>query len=363
MRQTLLTATLACLCLVLVGVGFAASGPVAADTGTYRILHYTVSIDPQPDASWIAEYSQEWKVTGGRIPWVTVGLPHSDYAILSSSGAASSVSPANEGSWSGVRVDLDRDYRNGETFAFSFRVRQARMGYRKPDAVEFSFVPGWYDRADTERLEIRLRNPGAPEDLLLTSPAPSNGTASEPVWVARLGRGERFRVSFAFSPGLFPDLPEKRAPAAPNGIPRDSAEAHFASTGSVASVVLSVIIVLFALLIVMSALARATRGGYRGRRGIFYGSYIPLPPVGRPPAGSKTTRPPDGSKSSGGSRKTGGGGGFGGRSIGCACVACACACVSCACACACAGGGGAGCARKFDGSQPRRQPSKEADTE
>ncbi|MEW6227693.1 MAG: hypothetical protein AB1700_06290 [Bacillota bacterium] len=360
MRQTLLVATLACL--LLIGVAFTAGGPAAADTGTYRILRYTVSIEPQPDGSWIAEYSQEWKVIGGRIPWVTVGLPHSDYAILSSSGAASSVSRADEGSWSGVRVGLDQDYRSGETFAFSFRVRQARMGYRKADAVEFSFVPGWYDRADTERLEIRLRNPGAPEDLLFASPTPSNKTAGEAIWVARLGRGERFRVSFAFSPGLFPDLSERRAPAVPNGIPRDSTGAPFDSAGSPASVLMSVIIVLFVLLIAMSALARATRGGYRGRRGIHYGSYFPLPPVGRPPAGSGTTRPSGGSRSSGGSRRSGGGGGFGGRSIGCACVACACACVSCACACACAGGSGAGCARKFDGSQPRRQAAKEADT-
>ncbi|MGE5587055.1 MAG: hypothetical protein ACM3ZO_02395 [Clostridia bacterium] len=319
----------------------------AQDTGTYRILSYVVSLVPEPDGSWIADYSQEWEVTGGRIPWVTVGLPDHGYTIRSGGGAAARVSRADYGSWSGVRVDLDREYVAGETFRFSFQVRQEGMGHRKGDAVTFAFVPGWYDRAETERLEVRLSNPGDAGDLLYASPEPTQKTDEEVIWTARLGRGERFKVAFEFSSRLFPDLEAGTGsrPGAADEKPAGITPA--ASTAVFALIVIAVVVVLTIII-----LAAVSRGGYTGRRGIYYGTYFPIPPAGRSSWGSRSgsSSGRGGSGSSGGSRKSGGGGGFGGRSIGCACVSCACACVSCACACACAGGGGAGCARKFDGA-------------
>ncbi len=341
MRRALLAGVLVA---ALAAVMVVASGTGAsADTGTYTIVRYSIEIDPQPDGSWIADYLQEWTVTGGHIPWVTVGLPHSRYDIVSQSGAAASVRRADEGSWSGVRVDLDRDYLPGESFSFGFRVRQERMGYRKGDAVQFSFVPGWYDNAETHRLEVRVHNPGSAGDLLLASPEPSETTAGGIVWVTRLGRGERFRASFALSPALFPDLAASQGPAT-------SGEGAYAAGESAGAVIFGIIVVLVVLALILSIAARAGRGGYRGRRGVFYGGPVIIPPVARPSTSSG--RPGRAGGGAGGSRKSGGGGGFGGRAIGCACVACACACVSCACACACAGGGGAGCARKF-GFRPR----------
>jgi len=329
-----------------------------AKSPTYRILDYSVEIEPRPDGSWSARYSQEWEVTGGSVPWVTVGLPHSGYEIVDWGGDARHVRRGDEGSWSGAYVELNRDYRKGQRFRFEFGVIQRKMGYRKADAVEFSFVPGWYDDAETDRLAVHLKNPWSPEDLLFTSPAPSEKTADEAVWTARLGAGERFKVSFAFSPGVFTDLEEGRAGTMPGG--RGTGD----EMPGAAPFIVLIVLVLVTLLIVNS-LMRRFRRSYRGRRGIFYGAMPIFPPVGVP-HGSKTVKPKsDGSKPppQGGSRKTGGGGGFGGRSVGCACVSCACACVSCACACACAGGRGAGCARKFVASPPKRAGHIDTDGE
>lgn len=360
------------MCLAcLLAAGWRVTGPgasvacAAQDTGTYRIRSYVVSIAPEPDGSWIADYHQEWEVTGGHIPWVTVGLPDHDYVILSRGGAAAEVSRADYGSWSGVRVDLDADYGTGDVFDLSFRVRQESMGHPSgADAVGFEFVPGWYDRARVEQLEIRVKNPGGPEDVLYASPEPSQRTGEELVWRTSLDRGERFRVSFAFSSGLFPDLkaPTKSGAGAGGdglrgtGAVGQQSAARRAAPAVVAVFALMVVIAVVILVTIIVALAAATRGGYTGRRGVYYGTYFPIPPVGHPSWGSRPGRSPhagDSGDKSGGSRKSGGGGGFGGRAIGCACVSCACACVSCACACACAGGGGAGCARKFDGGGAR----------
>ncbi len=39
-----------------------------ADTGTYRIIDYSVTLDPKPNGEVVMDYSQTWLVTGGYIP-------------------------------------------------------------------------------------------------------------------------------------------------------------------------------------------------------------------------------------------------------------------------------------------------------
>ncbi len=350
-RQT--TLIQACVFLVVACCIFAA--PVFADTGTYKIKNYTVEITPQPDGSWVADYMQEWEVLGGSIPWVTVGLPNADYEVASWTGSAVRVKPDNQGAWTGVYVQLDGDYRKGESFNFGFKVTQRRMAYPKGDShVEFSFTPGWYDNSNVERMVITLRNPWSSEDLKLVSPAASERRDDKVVWVTSLRPGERFKVNFAFSPEVFTGL--RRTPE------QKPASGYSGSAKTAAPAILGFIILVIVVLVfirIISAIFRNRRRDYKGRRGIYYGTPRPFgaPVIVAP--GTKLGKLPGkkkGSSGSGDSKKSGsGGGGFGGRSAGCHCVSCACACVSCACACACAGGRGAGCAGKFsridDGSE------------
>ncbi|NLA06391.1 MAG: hypothetical protein GX872_02025 [Firmicutes bacterium] len=333
-----ITVIKACVFLAVICCVFGV--PVFADTGTFKIRNYTVEITPQPDGSWVADYRQEWEVLSGTAPWVTVGLPNADYKITSWSGAATKVRSDNQGAWSGVFVQLDRDYGKGESFDFGFTVTQHKVAYPKDDShVEFSFTPGWYDDITVERMVIILQNPWSQEDLKFISPTPYEKTGDRAVWVSKLGPGQRFKVNFAFSSEVFTELEQS-----PKGRP-----ANNGAPPIVGFCVLFIVIVMF--LMILNAILRSRRRYYRGRRGIYYGTPRPFGTPVIVKTGSNEGKQPGktgDASGSGNSKKSGsGGGGFGGRAGGCHCVSCACACVSCACACACAGGRGAGCTRKF----------------
>ena len=98
--------------------------PTNADTGTYRIADYIVSLEPQSSGKVRITYEQKWEVLSGNIPWITVGLPNSNFSVEEFSGAASKVYANNSGGWYGVRVDLDKDYLPGETVCFHSKAMQ-----------------------------------------------------------------------------------------------------------------------------------------------------------------------------------------------------------------------------------------------
>jgi len=53
----------------------------AADTGTYRISDYIITLEPQNDGQVRITVEQQWQVLSGDIPWVTVGLPNENFSI------------------------------------------------------------------------------------------------------------------------------------------------------------------------------------------------------------------------------------------------------------------------------------------
>ncbi len=290
-------------------------GTARADTGTYRILDYQVRLTPHSNGTVDIEYYQKWLVTGGEIPWITVGTPNESFQILEYGGAVKRISSAGQGSWSGVRIDLDRDYQPDRIFEISFRIKQSDLFYSDKENYRLEFTPGWYDRAITDTLRIAVKL-FAKLETVKAYPPPSATSEEELTWIRLgLGRGERFSISISFPKQLFPAGIVKSKPE------RESWEGR------------SLFIFILIIVLVVGGLIAATYllppgEGYSGGR-IFYGGFG----SGLPSAGKS---------SAGGGRSTGKGGGFGGASI-----SCACACVGCACACACAGGGGAGCSRKI----------------
>ena len=106
-----------------------ASG-VRADTGTYTVSSQNVDLWVQTDGNVIIRYEIAMLVHTGNIPWVTVGLPTSDFDVNSYGGAALTVAPENSGSWSGVYVTLDKTYYANERFEFSFEVLQKEFIYK-----------------------------------------------------------------------------------------------------------------------------------------------------------------------------------------------------------------------------------------
>jgi hypothetical protein len=257
-------------------------------------------------------------VTGGHIPWITVGLPNGGYTILRgrTGGNVKRIAPANTASWMGVRLDLDEDYQPNETFEIRFAVMQHVLLYRKGDECILDFTPGWYDRAETYALTIELAFFASLEQAK-AAPKPTRVDGQSMIWErAHLAEGKRVRITVRFPGGLFAEGVRLHRPPKP-GLSR------------VSKGVLTLIIVVgfgvIALVIAFLVRAGASGGRYGGGGSVFLG----------------------------GSHYYGGGG----------CVAsCACACAGCACACACAGGGAAGCDRKLTRTCPLcRRCERQAD--
>jgi hypothetical protein len=315
MRRPMLALSLAAL--ILLG-----AQSVAADTGTYRIVSYAVNLTLHSDGSVAMEYYQKWLVTGGHIPWVTVGTPNGDFTITNYGGAVGRIASASQGGWSGVRLDLDRDYRPGQTFEVRFAIVQRGLFYAANENYVMDFTPGWYDRAPTDTLRVGVRF-FASLETVTASPRPSRVSGDEMIWERQgLLPGQRFSIHVSFPVGLFP-----------GGIAKVNLKRTAGAGESTAGIIVAFIVVAFVIFFVAMAM-RAGKRRYSGGR-MFYGGFFGG--LGGGLGGGR----------SGGGRSTGGGGGFGGASM-----SCACACVSCACACACAGGGGAGCSRKLEHTCP-----------
>jgi hypothetical protein len=281
-----------------------------ADTGTYRIIDYNVTLDPKPNGETVMDYSQTWLVTGGNIPWVTVGLANPNYQIMSWGGAAKRVSSGNDGSWTGARVDLNREYLPNEKFTYNFTIKQRNLITQRSDGYSIVFTPGWYDRSSIEKLSIEVVSP---IDLrnVTTDPKPA-ATVGRTLVFSRnnLGMGERYKISVKFLKSEIFKVP-----------------AQAPQSGG------SFLVLLFLLVIILGVIFIAYY--YGSRPSDSYHDYSdPVIYSGRARRGMRSHE----------DRSSGGSGAFGGRASSCACVSCACAC---ACACAGGGGGGAGCAKKW----------------
>ncbi|HEY3418427.1 MAG TPA: hypothetical protein VGM23_16245, partial [Armatimonadota bacterium] len=144
--------------ILLVLACLLAALPALCDTGTYTILDYQVALTPHADGKVRIDYDQKWQVTGGHIPWITIGTPNENFTIASSGAAVKSAGAASEGDWSGVRLDLDRDYQPGETFEARVSIDQSNLFYADATNYHLDFTPGWYDQAAISTMQIRLKS-------------------------------------------------------------------------------------------------------------------------------------------------------------------------------------------------------------
>ncbi len=325
---------------------------IAADTGTYEITDYVVTLEPQSSGQVRMTYQQEWKVLGGHIPWITVGTANSNFTVASYGEAASRVSAENSGGFTGVRVDLDKDYVSGESFKVQFVILQSNLLERLTQEKKWriNFTPGWYDNAVTDHLQINLVSPVNTETYSLLQPQPAidNKTFT---WVkANLSPGGRFNITVECLDGGFLSSTVPVKGQGPN---------TWVVVGIVAAILLGIYLLVTVLvrryrqakdaeitariaatekeLAENKEKAEAAQKGFKeyvDEKGIqpdeqgryydrSYGGYItPIIWMAILSNQNRTVQQPT-------------------HSCACACVSCACAC-----ACACAGGGAAGCARK-----------------
>jgi Zn-finger nucleic acid-binding protein len=161
---------------------FGITGFAVADTGTYTLTHQYVDLSILTDGDVVISYDIAMSVQSGSIPWVTVGLPSSNYEIRSYGGAASSVKNDNSGSWSGVYVSLDRTFYAGESFQFFFEVLQKEFVYKYNDnQASVSFTPSWWDNAVIENLKVTIIIPSEITSVTTTS-QPTRYEGSSVIW-------------------------------------------------------------------------------------------------------------------------------------------------------------------------------------
>jgi len=145
--------------------------PVLADTGTYVIESQRTDLTIQTNRNVYIEYNVKFRVTGGNIPWVTIGLPTSDFEIINYGGSATSVTPKNSYGWSGVYIQLDKTYFGGDSFTFNFKVNQKNFVNKYGENASIQFTPTWWDNAQTEKLIIAVWMPPEIKEVKTASEA------------------------------------------------------------------------------------------------------------------------------------------------------------------------------------------------
>jgi LPXTG-motif cell wall-anchored protein len=334
--------------------------PASADTGTYGISSYIITLEPQSSGQVKITVDQQWKVLSGDIPWITVGLPNDHYSIGEYSGAASKVSSANGGGFSGVRVDLDKDYQPGQSFEIKFSVLQENLLERLTADKKWriNYTPGWYDRAAIDLLQIVLLSPVDYQTYSSLGPLPDRVNGNTITWERfNLAPGSRFALNFESLDGNFlaASVPVKQSQG-------PFSTTFFVIIGIVVVIGLAIFLIVRRnkqaqeealknrVVVIEEEMARDKKkkaeveqgfeeyvekknlepdaeGRYYDRS---YGNYI-TPAIWAAIIAGQAARSDQ--NSSGSSRPY--------SSCACACVSCACAC-----ACACAGGGAAGCSKK-----------------
>jgi hypothetical protein len=192
--------------ILLLGLMLIIASPVSADTGTYGISNYIVTLEPQSSGQVKITIEQQWKVLSGNIPWVTVGLPNNSYSIENYSGSASKVSSANGSGFSGVKVDLDRDYQPGQTFSIKFTVLQSNLLERltADEKWRINYTPGWYDKATIDHLQINLVSPVDYQTYSSMSPMPTGVNNNIITWDRTdHSPGSRFNIVIESYDGSF----------------------------------------------------------------------------------------------------------------------------------------------------------------
>jgi hypothetical protein len=350
-----LSAGILVLALLLLAVA-----SVSADTGTYKINNYIVTLEPQNDGRVLITVEQQWEVLSGSIPWVTVGLPNNKFEIRDFSGDVSRVSNGSSGGFYGVRVDLDEDYQPGQTFNLKFTVLQGNLLERLTDENKWriNYTPGWYDRAAIGHLQVNLISPVSYQTYITSNPMPAvNGNVV--TWErTNVNPGGRLDIKVESADGSFLTAEEPKTSSG-KGL------------GTGFYVVIGIIVVIGLLIVSKIRQTRKQRDEDIRRRATAIEQEMSKDPLKKQAVEEdfkeyveKKKLQPDAQ----GRYYDSGYGGYMTPWIWAAvissqhrpaspspsshthtrpsCVACACVSCACACACACAGGGAAGCSRK-----------------
>jgi len=222
------------------------ANPALADTGTYIIESQRTDLTIQTNRDVYIEYNVKFRVTGGNIPWVTIGLPTSDFEIINYGGSATSVTAKNSYGWSGVYIELDKTYFSGDSFIFNFKVNQRNFINKYGENASIQFTPTWWDNAQTEKLTIAIWMPPEIKEVK-TASEPTRYENNSVVWEwDNVGRGVKNTVGVIMPLDVFTGMENAQSmQPADSGLGTSSIGQDFGGILNITSILPVVFILIF----------------------------------------------------------------------------------------------------------------------
>lgn len=157
-----------------------------------------IYIETREDGSLDIRYDIKWRVldssSEGPLNWVKIGSPNAyleDMQALSDS--IEKISYYGSGG-EYVRLDLDRDYEEGEVVEMEFSIHQHRMYQEEDGMYRYEFTPGWFDEMEIKNLTIFWEwDKGVETNMRLSRT--EGGYSSSYI---NLGEGERVTVTMDY---------------------------------------------------------------------------------------------------------------------------------------------------------------------
>ena len=209
-----------CVLVLLLSVPLATAWATSNDLD--EIVDYRIRVIVNSDATLSMDYHVEWKVldstTEGPLTWVRIGIPNEHCSnIRSTSDSVEDIRyDSSDGDY--VRIDLDRAYEAGEVVSFDFSLIQDYMyemgKYDEEEEVVYEFIPGWFENAKVDNLEVRWND----YEVARVTP-PTTLDDHYYVWNRTMDKGERFRIgvyypsdAFAFDSTRFKSASSETSP-------------------------------------------------------------------------------------------------------------------------------------------------------
>ncbi len=221
--------------------------PVYADTGTYKIDNYTVTLTPKSDGSVDIAYYQQWTCLSGDIPWITVGLSNTSYTITGSGDNVKTIRDDSGSGWDGVYIGLDKTYYANQSFIVSFTINQKNLLNRTSNSWGINFTPGYYDNAQIGRMDIILVSPIDPSEYSYNI-APTSVTGNTMTWEkTNLPGGYQFNVYVSSADGSY--LTSSSGPTALQTTNITTSTPFNVSNGYVAFFAVAIIVIILAVVV------------------------------------------------------------------------------------------------------------------
>ena len=276
-----------------------------------KIHEYTITVDPNDDGTLNMVYYLKWEVLeegDGGVDFITVGV--ANRFVENIKGLTNNIDDIYYSSDDGasIRIDLKNTYHKGDIFEVKFSFRQERIFTLKNNEVQYSFMPGWFEEIQVEKLVVLWNN----TNVLKTNADTIESDYNK--WEESLGYGETIEVNLVYDRSSFPNL---------------NPDEDYSEESENPWIIVILIAFVVGIIVLVCIISSATEDKYQTSRGFsghvnyyhfHFGRYHGYRRSG------KVITPPNVTNS----------GGSGVKGGGCAC----------ACACACAGGGRAGCSRK-----------------